>query len=277
MTIQVPVRKQVDATHPLAEVEYQIALTNYYLQTMMQPGVSPQKSAQAIALKQGLENGSIVPYQVLTIPLDTAGVDQPFYLNLGGNLVAASDGTMAGITVKFGKTSNDAVPLLWFYGAQIPLSTIYVSWPAQAGKTLYIVIGSFSLAQFATNIDSQTAKLAGLPTVMGSVTKNWQAAEQDLITIGANGTSNKLHLCLIGIQALIGNIALRAYHRINGVERRIFPIPATTVFTAAGSAPGIPLIDTTGAITEALRVTVQSDNAADNGQAVTYEYKLEAM
>ena len=126
-------------------------------------------------------------------------------------------------------------------------------------------------------IKTQTDKLAGAATVTGSVTQNWQAAEQDMVTIGANGVSYKLHMGLIDISALAGNISIRAYHQINGAERRIFPVPANTTFTAAASAPGIPLIDTSGVITEALRVTVQSDNAADNGQPVGYEYKLEAM
>jgi hypothetical protein len=132
------------------------------------------------------------------------------------------------------------------------------------------------LAQ-TTTIQTQTNKLAGVPTGMGSVSKNWQAAEQNLITIGADGVSYKLHMFNVDISALAGNITIRAYIKINGVEQRIFPIPAATTFTAAVSAPGIPLIDTTGAITEALRVTIQSDAVADNGKAVGYEYKLEAM
>ncbi len=120
-------------------------------------------------------------------------------------------------------------------------------------------------------------KSSGQATVSGTLAANWQAAEQTLVTIGANGSSFKLHIALVSIANLIGNITIRAYHRINGVERRIFPVPAATTFTAAASAPGIPVVDTTMAITEALRITVQSDNAADNGLAVDYEYKLEAM
>jgi hypothetical protein len=120
-------------------------------------------------------------------------------------------------------------------------------------------------------------KSSGQATVSGTLSANWQTAEQTLVTIGANGVSNKLHVALVSIANLAGNITIRAYHRINGVERRIFPIPAATTFTAAVSAPGIPVVDTTMAITEALRITVQSDNAADNGLAVDYEYKLEAM
>ncbi len=133
--------------------------------------------------------------------------------------------------------------------------------------------------QIVTGVDfaivSQFSK--SLPTVSGAVVGNWQAGETDLVTIGANGASYKLHLVIVTIANLVGNISIRAYHMVNGVERRIFPIPAATTFTAAASAPAIPIWDTTGAITEALRITVQSDNAADNGQAVDYEYKLELM
>jgi hypothetical protein len=126
-------------------------------------------------------------------------------------------------------------------------------------------------------IKTQTDKLAGQATVANAVVANWQAAETNLVTIGANGVSNKLHLLIVDISTLVGNISIRVYHRVNGVERRIFPIPANTTFTAAASAPAIPVVDTTMAITEALRITIQSDNAVDNGQSVAYEYKLEAM
>ena len=126
-------------------------------------------------------------------------------------------------------------------------------------------------------IKDQTDKLAGQATVSGTNTQNWQAAEQNLVTIGTNGTSYKIHLLLVGIQNLIGNITIRLYHRINGVERCIYPIPAATTFSVALDQPEIPVINSSFVITEALRVTVQSDNGADNGQAVTYEYKLEEM
>lgn len=119
--------------------------------------------------------------------------------------------------------------------------------------------------------------LAGQITISGTNTQNWQAAETDLVTIGTNGVSNKIHLLLVGIQNTIGNISIRLYHLINGVERRIYPLPAAMTFTVVADAPGIPIINASFVITEAMRVTVQSDNAADNGVAITYEYKLEAM
>lgn len=128
-----------------------------------------------------------------------------------------------------------------------------------------------------TAIQTQTNKLAGVATVSNAVVGNWQTAETDLVTIGANGTSNKLHLLIVDIANLVGNITIRLYHRVNGVERCIYPIPNTTTFAVATDQPGIAVINASLAITEALRVTVQSDNAADNGQSVAYEYKLESM
>lgn len=160
---------------------------------------------------------------------------------------------------------------------------------SQAVLAYNSVTGVFTTAAFTTPVAlgdeviiihpsfAASLHLGGLATVTGTLVANWQAAEQTLITIGANGTSYKLHMVLVSIVNLIGNITIRAYHRVNGVERRIYPIPAATTFTAAASAPAIPIWDTTGAITQALRITVQSDNAADNGQAVDYEYKLELM
>lgn len=133
--------------------------------------------------------------------------------------------------------------------------------------------------QVVTGIDfaivSQFSR--GTPTVSGAVVGNWQVGETDLVTIGTNGTSRILHLLIVSIANLVGNISIRAYHVVNGTERRVFPIPANTTFTAAASAPAVPVWDTTGAITEALRITVQSDNAADNGQTVEYEYKTEVI
>lgn len=140
--------------------------------------------------------------------------------------------------------------------------------------TLLLPVGGGGLI---AAIKAQTDKLAGQATVSNTSTQNWQAAEQTLVTIGANGTSYKIHLLLVGIQNLIGNITIRLYHRINGVERCIYPIPAATTFSVALDQAGIPIINSSFVIAEALRVTVQSDNAADNGQAITYEYKLEAM
>lgn len=113
----------------------------------------------------------------------------------------------------------------------------------------------------------------GTVTQYGSVISNWQAAEQDLLTIGAAvaGQATSINFLGVGIQNLIGNISIRMYATINGVERRFYPIPQWTTFNVVADAPCIPAINGSMIIPGRLRVTVQSDNVADNGAAVTYE------
>ncbi len=123
----------------------------------------------------------------------------------------------------------------------------------------------------------QLGKLQGLTPVSGSIVANWQAAEQNLVTIGAAGTRNKVHSLVVGIQNLVGNITIRLYMNVNGVERWIFPPKTTTWNVAAGDSPGVAVINGTIGVHEAIRVTVRSDNVADNGAAVTYDAFLEAM
>jgi hypothetical protein len=48
-------------------------------------------------------------------------------------------------------------------------------------------------------------------------------------------------------------------------------------FTAVNDAPAIPVVNSTMGLRNALRVSVQSDNAGDNGQPVGFDYLLEAM
>ncbi len=106
---------------------------------------------------------------------------------------------------------------------------------------------------------------------------NWQTAETDLFTIGAVGQAIKIHSLIVGIQNLVGNISIRLYTLVDGVERCIFPIPNITTFTVVIDQPAIPVIDSTFGIRNALRVTIESDNALDNGAEVSYQYLGERM
>lgn len=107
--------------------------------------------------------------------------------------------------------------------------------------------------------------------VRGTTTALWNTAEANLVTLGAAGQVNKVNSLSIDINGLAGNIAIRLYSQVNGVERRFYPIPAATTFTVVGDAPSIPVINGAMGIFGQLRVTVQSDNALDNGVAVPYE------
>jgi hypothetical protein len=120
----------------------------------------------------------------------------------------------------------------------------------------------------------QTEKLAGQTPVTGSVTGDWQTAETEVVTIGVSNVKNKLHSLLISIHNLAGtNITVRLYMQVNGTERKVYE----QSFDAAIDPPGLWIVNGIVGIHEVLRVTLESNNAADNGQAVDYDYMLEAM
>jgi len=119
---------------------------------------------------------------------------------------------------------------------------------------------------------AQATKSVGPPPTSGPVIANWQAAEQNLVSIGANNVRYKLWSLMIDMNAIVGALTIRLYSQINGVERRIYQ----QIFTVAADGPGRWLVNGVG-IHEALRVTCQSDNAGDNGATIAYDYFLEAM
>ena len=129
-------------------------------------------------------------------------------------------------------------------------------------------------ADQATGIKNQTDKLAGAVPLTGSATQNWQTAEADVVSIGAAATKNKVHDLSLSISNLVGTvITIRLYKKVNGVERKVYE----QSFNAATDPPGLPIINGTWATHNVIRVSLQSNNAADNGQAVDYDYLLEAM
>lgn len=81
------------------------------------------------------------PYNVRAIPMDTALTDAEIELP-GTSLTVNTDGTLTGVTIKLDSPTNDAVPLDLFKNPHCyPFSKIYVSFTAQAGKTLYLLVG----------------------------------------------------------------------------------------------------------------------------------------
>ncbi len=122
-------------------------------------------------------------------------------------------------------------------------------------------------------IRAQTDKLAGVVPAPGSTTAAWGTAEADVVSIGADGVRNKVHDLTLSIHNLVGTVInVRMYKKVNGTERKCYDQP----FNAATDPPGLPIVNGTWGIHGVLRVTLQSNNAADNG-AVDYDYMLEAM
>lgn len=123
-------------------------------------------------------------------------------------------------------------------------------------------------------IKAQTDLLAGEAPAQGSTTANWNSAESEVVSIGADDARYKLHSLLLSIHNLVGTvITVRLYMEVNGVERKVYE----QNFDAAADPPGLWIVNGAVGIHEALRVTLQSNNAADDGKAVVYDYMLEAM
>ena len=130
-----------------------------------------------------------------------------------------------------------------------------------------------SVTQVQNNITTLVEKSEGIAPVTGSTTADWQTAESDVVTVGASGTRYKVHSFLLSIHNLAGIVTMRMYMAVNSAERKVYE----QAFNAASDPPGLWIINGTLGIHEALRVTLQSNNAADNGQVVDYDYMLEAM
>jgi len=123
-------------------------------------------------------------------------------------------------------------------------------------------------------IEAKLDKLAGEEPVTGSVTADWNTAESDVVSVGAADTRYKLHSLLLGIQNLAGIvITVRMYMPVNGNERKVYE----QTFNAAADPAGLWLVNGTIGIHQALRVTLESNSAADNGKEVDYDFMLEAM
>ena len=131
-----------------------------------------------------------------------------------------------------------------------------------------------SVTQVQNNVTTLVTKSEGLAPVTGDATANWNAAESDVVSIGAHDTRYKIHSLLLSIHNLVGNvITVRMYTAVKGTERKVYE----QSFDAAADSPGLWVINGTLGTHEALRVTLQSNNAADDGKAVDYDYMLEAM
>ena len=135
--------------------------------------------------------------------------------------------------------------------------------------SLLINVNSGILSQ----IKDQTDKLAGDAPVTGSATLDWQTAEADVVSVGEAGVSNKIQDLSLNVSNLVGVLIIRLYKNVNGVERKMYE----QSFNAATEPPGLPIINGTWATHDVIRVSLQSDNAADNGQTVDYDCLLEAM
>jgi len=125
-------------------------------------------------------------------------------------------------------------------------------------------------------------RLRGEAPGSGSVTGDWQSGiatsgetGADLITLGDDDIKYKLHSLVINISALTAGaiIAVKLFMKANGTERKVYH----QSFTQGTDPDGLWIVNGTVGLHEALRVELESDNAADNGKTVDYDYMLEEM
>ncbi len=190
---------------------------------------------------------------------------------VAAGLAGLGDGTLVGYAAYvLAKADGTTTPP----HAEQPAVTAYVSALGMFTHVAYtaaVAVGDQLLLLHA-NI-ARIMNSAGLPPVTGNTVANWQAAEADIVSIGADNVRNKLHSLVLDINPLVGTVTIRLYQQVNGVERRVYQ----QTFTVAADGPGLWIVNGTVGIHEVLRVTAQSNNAADNGQAIGYDLMLEAM
>ena len=132
------------------------------------------------------------------------------------------------------------------------------------------------------DLQAELGRLRGEAPVSDSVTADWQSGTgssgetgADLVTIGASNTKHKLHSLMVNISALTDGavIVLKLFMKVNGSERKVYH----QSFTRGTDPDGLWIVNGTVGIHQALRVELESNNAADNGKAVDYNYMLEVM
>lgn len=131
-------------------------------------------------------------------------------------------------------------------------------------------------------LEAKLNRLRGEDPVSSSVMCNWQSGTgtsgetgADLVTIGVDDVKYKLHSLVVNISALSAGavIAIKLFMKVNGAERKVYH----QSFTKGSDPDGLWLVNGPVGIHHAVRVELESYNAADNGQLVDYDYMLEEM
>jgi hypothetical protein len=132
------------------------------------------------------------------------------------------------------------------------------------------------------DLQDELGRLRGEVPVSGSAVADWQSGTgtsgesgADLVTIGTSNIKHKLHSLIVNIGALtVGAvIVLKLFMKVNGTERKVYH----QSFTKGTDPDGLWIVNGTVGIHDVLRVELASNNAADNGKAVEYDYMLEVM
>lgn len=125
----------------------------------------------------------------------------------------------------------------------------------------------------------QTAEItSGLidPTSGDTGAKNWQSeGPLEVCTIGADGEYHRVQSLVLGTGELSGSvITVTLEMEVDGVVNTVYDQGFNR--SAGGDPPGLWIINGTLGIHEALVVKLKSNDPADNGKVVKYDYSLES-
>jgi hypothetical protein len=197
----------------------------------------------------------------------------------------AADGSTlvcSGLTTRPDFDGNAVVVLSGDYAGQarvISGSTVAGTVTPESAFGGQIVAGvKFAVLSFR----SSGALATTTTTPSNSVAANWNSGVAasgnpgaDLVSIGADDTKNKLHSLLVNISALMGGatVRVRLFMQVNGVESQVY----NQTFIKGTDPDGLWIVNGTVGIHEVLRTELHSDNPADDGKTIHYDYMLEAI
>lgn len=149
-----------------------------------------------------------IPYGFVGGPtalsMSAARTDEEFQVD-GDILVATTDGTLDGVTVRFNSKSADPIPVKFLNEFEIPVSfnRIWVTHTVQTGKTLYLLLGREGALKAKPQVSEVTSRQTFLTLrsdkdshFTGTIAQNAIEAE-DLTGLVAN----KIRITGISIQA----------------------------------------------------------------------------
>ena len=117
------------------------------------------ENVTSLAEMKALMDGSHVPYAVKSFKLDAVRDQEEIEID-GDHLLAACNGTLAGIEIKLNKKSNDAIPFALFNPVASKFFKLFLTNSVQAGKTLYLFIGRESATEATTSTSLVTTNQA---------------------------------------------------------------------------------------------------------------------
>ena len=122
-----------------------------------------------IPQKGQLESGQVLPYAIRRVSLAAALTDS-LITEEGWNLVAVTDGIMDNIEIKLNNKdlNNLAIPMKFMKVSRQPFSRLYITSPAQAGKTLFLGISKLAEYSLDTNMQGLVGASGGTQTIFSA-------------------------------------------------------------------------------------------------------------